>query len=252
MTILALQSPISILPRALVMAEKQPSEKAVLRLGVPLAELPHPYRRILDEKRPLRPDHHFIPYGIVSLWVPPLLGVVCLVFTLLTATNLPLAVGSAIDFAFILLVLLLSLWGLVWSARRWQWAQRQRRLLADRLWKEGLHVLPDALLVFYVQYRKEGAGCFLLPRTAVVEMALVLERSGGKYPDRKVVLRYRDENGQPQPFFLPMVPPPGFSTGYWPSPDQIPKPPPEIRGRHLYYHLEDWIASGEFDWQGES
>jgi hypothetical protein len=235
-----------------MMASNQSAKEAVLRIGVAPAELPHPYRRILDEKRPLRPDHHFIPYGIVSIWVPPLLGAVCLGFTLLTATNLTLALGSAVDLAFILLVLFLSLWGLVWSVRRWQLAQRQRRLLAEGRWKEGLHLLPDALLVFFYQYRKEGPRCFLLPRPAVVEMAIVLERSGGKYPDRKVILRYRDENGQPQPFFLPMVPPPGFSTGYWPSPDQIPKPPPEIRGRHLYYHLEDWIASGEFDWQGES
>lgn len=235
-----------------MMASNQSAKEAVLRIGVAPAELPHPYRRILDEKRPLRPDHHFIPYGIVSIWVPPLLGAVCLGFTLLTATNLTLALGSAVDLAFILLALFLSLWGLVWSVRRWQLAQRQRRLLAEGRWKEGLHLLPDALLVFFYQYRKEGPRCFLLPRPAVVEMAIVLERSGGKYPDRKVILRYRDENGQPQPFFLPMVPPPGFSTGYWPSPDQMPKPPPEIRARYLYYHLEDWIEGGEFNWQGES
>ena len=139
--------------------------------------------------------------------------------------------------------------GVVWSVRRWEYATRQRRLLAEHRWKEGLHVRPEALVVFFYQYRQEGPRCFVLPRTAVIEMAIYVDPSngGGKQPGRRVFLRYRDENGQTQPFFLPMVGPPFSYTGRWNHLDEMPKPP-ELKKRYLYYQLERWIETGEFVW----
>ena len=133
-------------------------------------------------------------------------------------------------------------------------SQRQGAIIVGRglegaLGGLGFAVRPEALVVFFYQYRQEGPRCFLLPRTAVIEMAIYVDPSngGGKQPGRRAFLRYRDENGQTQPFFLPMVGPPFSYTGRWNHLDEMPKPP-ELKERYLYYQLERWIETGEFVW----
>jgi hypothetical protein len=159
-----------------------------------------------------------------------LLGLLCLSVLIINAVGWYL--GHHPEVIVVGVILVPALIGLFWALLRTRRALQQRQALQQGRWRQGLHGLPDALLLHY------GDWCNLIPRPVV--LGLMLKSSGGKHPHYSVVLRYADDSGQDRWLSLPMIDRPGLSTNM-----EQARANPFVRN-HRCLRLDRWVASGYF------
>lgn len=192
-----------------------------VQINVLAAELPAKYRALLDSSQSLSAPTVFIPAGMAGWLGPVFLLAFVAPFAIGTALTMPEAWlawlrGLPIDLMTLWLeplVFLISAPLTLWGIRQLRRARRQRRLHREGRWRQGLFILPEALLF------NDGRHCSLLPRSSIVKIAprQVDRPPGGRsHPAGHIV--YQDDAGQLQAKWLPN---------------------PEITAR-----LKEWVESG--------